>query len=68
MEAKQKESLIAGFQTPLQNTDVHLIIKLLHADTCTHSHTDKPLTLAAGFLSFIERKEKNGNIAGFVLN
>lgn len=42
----------------LQNTDAHLIIKVLHADT--HAHTDKPLTLAAGFLMFAE---KNGNIA-----
>lgn len=28
--------------------------------THTHTHTDKPLTLAAGFLMFAE---KNGNIA-----
>lgn len=46
-------------RTPLQHTDVHQIIKLLHADTCSRSHTDKPLTLAAGFLMFTE---KNGNI------
>lgn len=40
---------------PLQNTNVHLIIKLLHADT--RSGTDKPLTAAAGFLLFIRKME-----------
>lgn len=59
---KQSRKRVAdsGVRTLLQNTDVHVIIKLLHADTrshYTHTQTDKPLYTGSWFLMLIEKIE-----------